>query len=219
MSAGLDDGAAAIRLAPRPVSRGPGRAADREIVDHADADHPRILVVVPNPCSYQVLAAMRAAYRAGQADVGTDPRHDDPRWWTSTCSRCDGTEFHTADCREAESVRCEHCDVAVVAYKAEAAAEPGWWHSPACPLFASREPDAEVAIAVLAKLAKAQFHRVLELLGRPPERYKEWCSGPYHFGSSPAYGPVTVELADAVCAYLEDIGVPHERETTTRWRP
>ncbi len=218
MSAGLDDGPATIRLAPRPAPRGPGRPAGREIVDYAVPDHPHILVVVPDRCSYEVLAALRAAYRAGQADTSTDPRYDDPRWWTSTCSRCDGTEFHTAECGEAESVRCEHRAVAVVAV-AEAAVEPGWWHGPACPLFASREPDAAVAIAVLAKLTEAQFHRLVELLGRPPERYKEWCSGPYHFGSSPTYGRVTVEIADAVCAYLEDIAVPHERETTTRWRP
>jgi hypothetical protein len=185
-------------------------------VDYTAAGHPRVLVVVPDRCSYQVLAALRAERRAS---TGTDPRYDDPRWWTSTCSRCDGTEFHTADCREAESVECEHCGVAVVAYKAEAAAEPGWWHGPACPLFASREPDTEVAIEVQAKLTESQFHRVFELLGRPPDRYKAWSSGPYHFGSSPDYGPLTVELADAVCAYLEDIGVSHQRETATRWRP
>jgi hypothetical protein len=214
-----DDRPATIRLAPRPIPRGPGRPAEREILDYTEADHPRLLAVVPNRYSYHVLGALRAAYRAGQADTDADPRYDDPRWWTSTCSRCDGTEFHTADCREAESVQCEHCDVAVVAYKADAATEPGWWHGPACPLFASRDPDAEVAIAVQGKLTRAQFRRIFELLGRPPDRYKEWCSGPYHFASSPQYGPVTLELADAVCAYLEDIAVPHDRETTTRWRP
>jgi hypothetical protein len=216
---GPDHRTAAIQLAPAPLPREPGRPAERQIIDHADPGNPRVLVTLPNRYAYHVLAALLAAYRAGQAADSTGPRYDDPRWWTSTCSRCDGTEFHTADCGEAGSVQCEHCGVAVVAYKAAAAREPGWWHGPDCPLFATREPDTETDIEIQGKLTKAQFRRVFELLGRPADRYKAWCSGPYHFGSSPAYGPLTVELADAVCAYLQDIGVPYQRETARTWSP
>jgi hypothetical protein len=86
-------------------------------------------------------------------------------------------------------------------------------------LFASRAPESEVSIAVQRKLTEAEFRQVFELLGRPPDRYKEWSSGPYHFGSSATYGPMTGELAAAVCAYLEGIAVPYERQTTTRRRP
>ena len=86
-------------------------------------------------------------------------------------------------------------------------------------LFASRAPECEVSIAVQGKLTEPQFRGVFELLGRPPDRYKEWSAGPYHFGSSATYGPLTVELADAVCSYLEAIAVPYERQTTTRRRP
>ncbi len=76
-----------------------------------------------------------------------------------------------------------------------------------------------MSIAVQGKVTESQFRRVFELLGRPPDRYKAWSSGPYHFGSSATYGPLTVELADAVCAYLEGIAVPYERQTTARRRP
>lgn len=86
-------------------------------------------------------------------------------------------------------------------------------------LFASRAPESEVSIAVQGKLTEPQFRAVFELLGRPPDRYKAWSVGPYHFGSSATYGPLTVELADAVCSYLDGIAVPYERQTTTRRRP
>lgn len=210
-----DERATRIRLAPSAIRRGPGRPPLREIADYSDQACPKVLLTVPNDFSHAVLAALRTAVRAGCEVTDDDPRYEDPRWWNAECSRCSGTEWHRAHCRETGSaaVECQHCGVAVVSWKAGAATGPGWWHAPACPLFASRQPDTAETVEVQSKLTASQFRRAGELIGRSLGRYKAWCTGPYVFGD------LTVEQAGVLCAYLEDIPVPYERETTRSWRP
>jgi hypothetical protein len=209
------DGTSQIRLAPGEIRRGPGRASLREIVDYG-ATPPAVLLAVPRQGAYEILAALRAAWRDGHRAAGGD-RHDDPRWWSSECSRCCGVEWHRADCREAEDAEyepacCRHCQVMVVSYQAAAAARPGPWHEPGCPLAASRDTDTRVVIEVRGSLSRTEFRRVGQLLDHELGRHKSWSA---HY----VFGPVTTERADAVCAYLQDLGIAHDRETTTSWAP
>lgn len=239
---------AAIRLAPDPIRGGHGRPPLREIADYSDPDRPQILLAVPNGYCYLALAALRAAFRAGREASDDDPRYEDPRWWSSECSRCGGVEWHRASCRETGStaVECKQCGVGVVSWKADAAAAAGWWHRPGCELFTSREPGVELTVEIHGKLTKAQWQRVCDLLDMLPGDRKYKGSAHYVFhrvytvepaGWSPAgqpgarveceltgdavlvSRPLDVERADALCAYLEDIGRAYSRETTTRWQP
>ena len=241
-------GDAVIRLAPEPTRRGPGRAALRDIVDHSTPGRPAILLTVPDAYAHSALAALRAVFRAARDASEHDPRYGDPRWWNSECSRCCGVEWHRADCRETGSAaaECRHCGVAVVHWKAEAAATPGWWHRPGCDLFATREPGLEVTVEIHGKLTKAQWQRVCNLLDMLPGDRKYKGSAHYVFhrvytiegagfdpGGQPGVRvecdltgdavlvswPLEAERADALCAYLEDIGRAYSREVTTRWEP
>jgi hypothetical protein len=86
-------------------------------------------------------------------------------------------------------------------------------------LFAYREatrssgdPDAEIVIEVHGQLTEPAERRIGELLGEHLGRHKPWST---HY----VFGPMTVARAGAVCDYLETLGIAHDRETTTRWRP
>jgi hypothetical protein len=209
----LDDRASKIRLAPDPVRRGRGRPALREITDYGGAQ-PAVLLTVPDQYAYDVMAALRTAWRDGLENAG-DERYDDPRWWSSECSRCCGVEWHRAGCREAEDAeheppQCERCEVTVVSYRAEAATAPGPWHEPGCPLYITRSPDAADVIEVHGHLAESAFRRIGEMLSEHLGRHKAYST---HY----VFGPMNAERADAVCAYLQDLGITHDRETTTRW--
>jgi hypothetical protein len=64
-------------------------------------------------------------------------------------------------------------------------------------------------IEVHGHLTGPAFRQAGELLGEDLGRYKAWCT---HY----VFGPMTAGRAAAVCAYLQDLGVTHDRETTTR---
>ena len=65
-------------------------------------------------------------------------------------------------------------------------------------------------IEVQDALTEPQFREIGRRLGQPLGRFKGWAeSFTFEAGNS--------AIADDVCAYLREIPVNHERETTSRW--
>jgi hypothetical protein len=67
-------------------------------------------------------------------------------------------------------------------------------------------------VKVLGALTGRQFRRIGALLDTNLGRHKEWAS-------LYIFEPRSTETADAICAFLREQNIPHDRETTRRWTP